>query len=185
MLAAGFLPSRASSTATKHVVQPMPGHAAQDVGHFAVAAGPAQQALVSDATHVESPGDWTAQGQAVPPIKVLIADGDSDQALQLARRVATAGHQTQIANDGFATLELAQAFRPHLVLVRANVTGLTTQEVCRRIRGTWWGAAVTVVAVIDAGASPLAMRKRDFDRQLEVPISQGELDSLLTGLCAS
>ncbi|MFF4602245.1 response regulator transcription factor [Streptomyces sp. NPDC001339] len=65
--------------------------------------------------------------------------------------LSRAGYTTEHAADGFAALDRAASFRPHLVVLDLMLPGIDGLEVCRRLRGTDDGPAVPVVMLTARG----------------------------------
>ncbi|GAU66258.1 two-component response regulator [Streptomyces sp. NBRC 110611] len=65
--------------------------------------------------------------------------------------LSRAGYTTEHAADGFAALDRAAAFRPHLVVLDLMLPGIDGLEVCRRLRRTDDGPAVPVVMLTARG----------------------------------
>ena len=61
------------------------------------------------------------------------------------------GHETRTAHDGLEALEMAEAFRPDLMLLDIGLPKLNGYDVCRRIRAQPWGKDVFMVAVTGWG----------------------------------
>jgi CheY-like chemotaxis protein len=113
--------------------------------------------------------------------RVLIADDNEDAARSLASTLTAMGHDTRIAHDGRAALELAECERPELVLLDIGLPGLSGYEVARRIRATPWGAGICLVAVEDG---PYTERRSDapaagFDRHVRRPLDVAALRDIL------
>ena len=66
--------------------------------------------------------------------RVLVVDDNRDAAASLAMLLTLMGHDTRTAHDGLEGLELAEAFRPELVLLDIGLPKLNGYETCRRIR---------------------------------------------------
>lgn len=128
----------------------------------------------------DAPPGWQAEADGATPLKVLVVDDNADFATSLARLIAHCGHRTQIALDGYAAVEMAEAFRPHLILVDLNMPGLDGYEVCQRVRGTAWGAHTAIAAV--SGLDQVLRRcgpRAGFDFRLEKPLAFDTLERLL------
>src|SRR5262249_18268320 len=91
---------------------------------FSAAASAPQIHLPAPPAVDDAPFDGKSEADGVALLKVLVADDNADFATSLARLIAHCGHRTQIALDGYAALEMAEAFRPHLILVDLNMPGL-------------------------------------------------------------
>jgi PAS domain S-box-containing protein len=90
--------------------------------------------------------------------RVLIADDNIDAATTLAMLVRSMGHETFVAHDGLAALELAERERPDLAFLDLAMPTLDGHEVARRILEQPWGRAVTLVAL--TGMGQVADRER-------------------------
>jgi two-component system CheB/CheR fusion protein len=130
---------------------------------------------------LEASLDWEPDGSIAQPLRVLIADDDGDFATGLARLVSLEGHRTQIAGDGFGTLELAESFRPHLIFMDIDMPGENGHAVCRRIRNTWWGAGIAIAAVTGMGEETFRRCRQNagFDFRLAKPVEWSSLETLL------
>jgi CheY-like chemotaxis protein len=152
-------------------------------------AGPGQgSAFVVRLPAAEGAGEEVkppADGPAPPAARrrVLIVDDNRDGAATLGRMMALLGHDTRTAHDGLEALELAEAFRPEVVLLDIGLPKLNGYDVCRRLRARPWGRGALVVAVTGFGQEADRRRAQEagFDQHLVKPVSFAGLETLLAG----
>jgi DNA-binding response OmpR family regulator len=91
------------------------------------------------------------------------------------------GHEVRSAHDGFAALDLAEDFRPELVLLDIGMPKLDGYEVCRRLRARPGGDGLLIVAVTGWGQENDKRRAREagFDMHLTKPMDLGLLSDFL------
>ena len=66
--------------------------------------------------------------------KVLIADDEPNIVLSLEFLLNSHGYEVAVASDGNEVLQLAAAFRPHLVLLDVMIPAINGFDVCRKLR---------------------------------------------------
>ncbi|OKH98425.1 DNA-binding response regulator [Streptomyces sp. CB02923] len=71
---------------------------------------------------------------AAPPRRILVVEDDPTVAEVVTGYLGRAGYTTEHAADGWAALDRAASFRPHLVVLDLMLPGLDGLEVCRRLR---------------------------------------------------
>jgi CheY-like chemotaxis protein len=119
------------------------------------------------------------------PLKALIVDDHVDFASSIARLLDLWGHQTQIAADGLAALETAEAFRPDFILVDLKMPGIDGYQVCQRVRATDWGAKAMIAAisgVADEDTQGKRGHEAKFDARLQKPVDLEVLQKLIAQL---
>ena len=79
--------------------------------------------------------------------RILVVDDDHDSAESLAMLFQMMGHEVRAAHNGLAAVDLAEAFRPDLIVLDIGMPGLDGYEVCRRIRQHSWGRAAVIAAL--------------------------------------
>ena len=94
------------------------------------------------------------------------------------------GHQTRTAHDGDEAVEVAEAFRPDVILMDIGMPGTNGYEACRRIREAAWSAGMTIVAQTGWGQEDDRRRARaaGFDGHLTKPVDPQELRRILTSV---
>ena len=124
---------------------------------------------------------------APPPARVstrriLIVDDNRDGAASLGMLLSRLGHENRLAHDGLEAFELAESFRPDLVLLDLGLPKLNGYDVCRRIREQPWGKAMFIVAVTGWGQDEDRRRSEEagFDRHIVKPVDYATLEQLLT-----
>jgi CheY-like chemotaxis protein len=108
-------------------------------------------------------------------------DDNRDAAAILGRMLSLLGHDVRTAHDGLEGLELAEAFRPEVLLLDIGLPRLNGYEVCRRIRGQPWGKGMFIVAVTGWGQEDDRRRAREagFDHHLTKPVNLEALEGML------
>ncbi|HYN10321.1 MAG TPA: response regulator [Vicinamibacterales bacterium] len=113
--------------------------------------------------------------------KILVADDDQDSAESLAMLFQLMGHEVRAAQNGLAAVDLAETFRPDLIVLDIGMPGLDGYEVCRRIRRHEWGQAIVIAALTgwardeDKGRSQQA----GFNHHLVKPVDPKALEDLI------
>jgi PAS domain S-box-containing protein len=97
--------------------------------------------------------DGPATPSALPQVtrKVLIVDDNVDAAVSLSILLHGLGHDTRVAHDGVAAIELAEAFRPEVMILDIGMPGMDGYETARRIRQQPWSTATLLVALTGWG----------------------------------
>ncbi|CAN5919568.1 hypothetical protein BH11PSE8_BH11PSE8_28260 [soil metagenome] len=113
--------------------------------------------------------------------RVLVADDLRDIADSVALLLEDEGHTVQVAYDGLQALQLAESWRPDVVLLDIGMPGLDGNEVCRRIRAAPWGAPMLLIA--QTGWGQESDRRQTgaagFDHHLVKPLDFDALIALL------
>ena len=119
-----------------------------------------------------------------PPRRVLVVDDNRDAAASLAMTLELVGHDTRTAHDGLEAVELAEAFRPEVMLLDIGLPKLNGYDACRRIREQPWGKDIFIVAVTGWGQQDDRQRSHDagFDQHMVKPVDFAELEELLAAL---
>jgi CheY-like chemotaxis protein len=119
-------------------------------------------------------------------LKVLVVDDNKVVADTCSMLIELSGHQVQIAYSGTQALELAEAFRPHVILTDIGLPDIDGYEFARRIRETAWGHAAVLVAI--TGWSDAEHQRPSiatgFSHHLTKPIDPKTIESLLESLAA-
>lgn len=124
-------------------------------------------------------------GAAVGPRRrILIVDDNRDGASSLAMLLTVMGHDTRTAHDGLEGLDLAEAFRPDLIVLDIGLPKLNGLDACRRIREQPWAKHVVIAAATGWGQDEDRRRSEEagFDHHLVKPVDAAALGMLaLTG----
>jgi CheY-like chemotaxis protein len=122
-----------------------------------------------------------AIAQARERRRILIVDDLRDSAESLELLLRLAGHETRIAFDGAEAVDMAEAFRPDVILLDLGMPRLNGFDACRRIRAQAWADGVLLVAVTGWGQDTDRQRSTEagFDAHLVKPVDYEELDELL------
>jgi CheY-like chemotaxis protein len=125
-----------------------------------------------------SPADATLP---TPKGRILIVDDNRDGATSLARLLTVMGNDIRTAHDGLEGIEVAEAFRPDVIVLDIGMPKLNGFDACRRIREKAWAKDTLIVAATGWGQDEDRRRSIEagFDLHLVKPIDAVELTRLL------
>ncbi len=114
--------------------------------------------------------------------RILVVDDNRDSADMLGLLLRLKGNETRIATDGFQALELAESFRPELVLLDIGLPRLNGYDVAQRIRQQAWGREMILIALTGWGQEEDRRRSREagFNFHIVKPLELTTLESLLS-----
>jgi CheY-like chemotaxis protein/nitrogen-specific signal transduction histidine kinase len=117
--------------------------------------------------------------------RVLIVDDNRDAAQSLALMLDLEGHEVRTAADGLEALEVAEVFRPKVVLLDIGMPGIDGYETARRLRARPWAKSALLCAQTGWGQEDDKRKARSagFDRHLVKPIDPEELNRILAEVC--
>jgi CheY-like chemotaxis protein len=119
-------------------------------------------------------------------LRVLIVEDNRDAADMLSMLVGAWGHTVQVASDGLAALEVAEAFRPQAVLLDIGLPKLDGHAVARRLRAQQWSRDTLIVAITGRGQEADRRKSEEvgIDRHLLKPVDLQVLRALLADAAA-
>jgi signal transduction histidine kinase len=112
--------------------------------------------------------------------RVLIVEDNQDTAAMMDLMLTEWGQQTRVVHDGATALEVADEFKPQVVLLDIGLPRLHGYEVVRRIRQQDWARDAFVVAITGWGVE--ADRQGEaagIDHRLLKPVDPAALHELL------
>jgi CheY-like chemotaxis protein len=114
--------------------------------------------------------------------RILVVDDNRDSAESLAKLLDLQGHDTATAHDGMGALELAETFRPDVIVLDVGLPQMDGNAVARHIRGTTWGRHILLIASTGWGHTEARQRSAEagFDHHLVKPVDLGELARLIS-----
>lgn len=129
---------------------------------------------------VPTPTD-AASEDVVQPVRVLIVDDNQDAADMLASLLDLNGHIVRVAYRGRAALDLADTFKPQVVLLDVGMPELDGHEVARRLRAMPGADTMTLVAITGWGSSDDRQRTAaaGFDHHLTKPVDLQQVLALV------
>ena len=141
--------------------------------------------LPVDMSVVEAPSQSNDVPSVTPSSKrrILVADDNKDAASTLAMILKFLGNEVRTANDGLQAVELAEEFRPDVVLLDIGMPKLNGYEACRRMREQVWCKTTYIVALTGWGQDEDKRRSQEagFHRHLVKPVDPAALKNLLAG----
>lgn len=113
--------------------------------------------------------------------RVMIADDNSDAAVTAQIFLELMGFEVATAHDGLQAVDVANAFRPSVILLDIGMPGLNGYEACRRIHQQPWSAESTFIALTGWGKEEDREKSRaaGFDHHLVKPVDPATLENLL------
>jgi CheY-like chemotaxis protein len=124
------------------------------------------------------------RGGSADAVSVLIVDDNVDSAESLSRLLQMLGYRTRTGNDGLEAVQLAEAFRPRVVLLDIGLPGLSGHDAARRIRAEPWGREMLLIALSGWGQDDDRRKSREagFDHHFVKPVDLEALTALLVRL---
>jgi PAS domain S-box-containing protein len=133
----------------------------------------------------EPPAADEGDGEEVPKssLRILVVDDNRDGADSLVMLLRIMGNNTRTAYDGQQGVEVAEDFRPDVILLDIGLPILNGYEACRCIRERPWGKNVVLIAVTGWGQDDDRRRSHEagFDHHLVKPVDPRGLMKLLSG----
>jgi PAS domain S-box-containing protein len=116
--------------------------------------------------------------------RVLVVDDSADVAESMSVLLELLGHDVQSAGDGLTALDLAESFRPDIVLLDIGMPRMNGYEVARRLRQTSAGQRAVLIAMTGWGQEEDRRRTKDagFDHHLTKPVELDHLEQLVQQL---
>ena len=96
------------------------------------------------------------------------------------------GHEVRTASDGLEAVEVAEHFRPEVILMDVGMPRLNGYEATRRIRERSWGSSIIIIALTGWGqeGDRAHSKKAGCNGHLVKPVNPNELNTLLSHLTA-
>ncbi len=117
-------------------------------------------------------------------LRVLVADDNADAATSMALLLKAMGQEVVSVGNGLEAIELADTYRPDVILMDIGMPGLNGYEACRRIRAQPSGKAIVMVALTGWGQDEDRRKSREagFDEHLVKPADPAALRKLFASL---
>jgi PAS domain S-box-containing protein len=114
-------------------------------------------------------------------LRILVVDDNEDGAISLGQMLQIMGHEVRVAHDGLAGIEVAEDFRPQVILLDIGMPKLDGYDACRRIRELPWGQSTVLIALTGWGQEEDRRRTTaaGFDRHLVKPVDCNTLLKVL------
>jgi CheY-like chemotaxis protein len=113
--------------------------------------------------------------------RILIADDNRDAAVSLSLLLEMMGHETRVVGDGVAAMELAETFRPDVVILDIEMPKLNGYEVARSLRERPWAQEAVLIAL--SGLASETDRdnslRAGFDAHLAKPVAIGDIQAIV------
>jgi PAS domain S-box-containing protein len=136
-----------------------------------------------------SPGTQAEQcpGSTGPKRRILVVDDNQDSAASMAMMLELLGDEVRTAHDGLEAVEVAEQFRPQVVLMDIGMPRLDGYKATRRIREHPWGRDMAVIALTGWGQEADRARSKEAgcDGHLVKPVNLSDLEKLLVELQGS
>jgi PAS domain S-box-containing protein len=119
--------------------------------------------------------------------RILVVDDNRDSAASMAMMLKLTGNEVRTAHDGIEAVEVAEAFRPQVILMDVGMPRLNGYEATHRIREQPWGRPVIIVALTGWGqeGDKLQAQEAGCNGHLVKPVSLPDLERLLAEAEAS
>jgi PAS domain S-box-containing protein len=129
----------------------------------------------------------SAEGATGPEVvagsqrRILVVDDNRDAAETLGMMLKLMGNEIRTANDGLAAVEVAEAFRPEMILMDIGLPKLSGYDACRRIRSQAWSEGMVIVPITGWGQEDDRRHSQEagFDYHLVKPVNFDKLAKLL------
>jgi signal transduction histidine kinase/ActR/RegA family two-component response regulator len=133
--------------------------------------------------HIADLNDEEESPQPSGSKRVLVVDDNRDAAMSLAMLLKTYGHETRFVDSGEAALEMAEDFRPQVVLLDIGLPEMDGYEVARHLRQSNSINDPFLIAITGYGQPQDRDRSEaaGFDHHLVKPVNLSEL----LALCSS
>ena len=132
------------------------------------------------------PENETAKAEATraPVQRILVVDDDGEIAETLAELLRFEGNDVEIANNGLEAVQVAEKFRPGVVLLDIGMPNLNGYEAARKIREQPWGKDMVLIAITGWGQKTDRNQSRQagFNAHLLKPFNYPELSKLIANL---
>ena len=116
--------------------------------------------------------------------RILVVDDNEDSAVSLEMMLQLLGNEVRSAHDGHKAVELAEQFRPQVILMDIGMPHLNGYEATRRIREQPWGRDIVIIALSGWGQEKdrASSKEAGCDGHLVKPVDLSELEKLLDEL---
>jgi CheY-like chemotaxis protein len=119
-------------------------------------------------------------------LKVLVVDDNQDVADTCLMLIELSGHQVRSAYTGREAIDVAETFRPQVILTDIGLPDIDGYEFARVIRSRPWAKATVLVAISGWGPGERQTQSEaaGFNHHLTKPIDPSTIESLLASLAA-
>ena len=138
-------------------------------------------AAPADAGQPSATSEHAPDAGAAARCRVLVVDDNRDVAISLSRFVRQLGHDVRTAYDGAEAVQIADDFRPDVVLMDIAMPCINGYDVAKTLRAKPWSSQVTLVAMTGWGREHDKRRSFEsgFDRHLTKPVEPLVLEAFL------
>jgi CheY-like chemotaxis protein len=116
-----------------------------------------------------------------PRMRVLIVDDHEDSARSVRALLRPRGYEVKLAFDGREAIEVAQSFRPDVLLLDLTLPDMSGAEVAEELRKALGFEGTAIVAVTGFGSDRVPA---DFDGHFVKPVDHDALCRFLARLAA-
>lgn len=111
-------------------------------------------------------------------LRILVVDDNEDSADSMASLASLFGHETETAYGGAASIDIAAAFEPNLILLDLSMPGMTGFEALSHLRRLPACASTLIMAMTGLGTSDDKRRTQEagFDGHLTKPVALAEFE---------
>jgi CheY-like chemotaxis protein len=123
----------------------------------------------------------TKSGEDLSGKRILIVDDSRDAAEMLASLLELMGNEVRVAYDGEQAVQIAEAYRPHLILLDLGMPRMDGFDACRSIRRSWGDDPPCIVALTGWGQETDRARTEQagFDAHLVKPVRLEDLERVI------
>ena len=116
--------------------------------------------------------------------RILVVDDNLDSAESMAILLRLSGNECRMAHDGPQSIEIAETFRPDIMLLDIGLPGMGGHEVCSLIRSQPWGKDIWIMAMTGWGQAEDRKRSKEagFDAHLVKPVDITKLYELIDAI---
>ena len=117
-------------------------------------------------------------------LRVLVVDDNKDSTDSLVMLLELMGNDVQTARDGHEAMDVAEAFRPHVMVLDIGMPKLNGYDTACRIRAQPWGGDIILIACTGWGQDTDRQRSCEagFDHHMVKPVDPQALMQLISSV---